>query len=187
MKLLFDFFPVALFFAAFKLKGIYAATIVAMLASALQVVLHWLFHRTVEKMHIVTLVLIIVLGGATLFFHDPVFIQWKPTGIYWITSLVFLGSQFIGQKTLVQKMMESNISLPKQVWLRLNIAWVVFFAAMGVINIYVAYNFDMNTWVNFKLFGGLGATLVFVLIQSLYLSKHAIEEGVLEKDKKLST
>lgn len=187
MKLLFDFFPVMFFFIAFKIKGIYVATAVAIISSIIQVVLHWFLHRTIEKMHIITLIMISVLGGATLIFHDPVFIQWKPTGIYWVTALVFLGSQFIGKKTIVQKMMESNIALPNPIWIRLNIAWVIFFVLMGIVNIYVAYHYTMNTWVNFKLFGGLGSTLVFVLLQSIYLTKHAIEDTNSHKEDKLST
>ena len=177
MKLLFDFFPVLLFFIAFKLKGIYIATAVAIGASFFQVILYWLLHRRVEKMHLITLAMISVLGGATLIFHDPVFIQWKPTGIYWITALVFLGSQFISKKTIVQKMMEASICLPASIWLRLNLAWVAFFAIMGILNIYIAYNYDMDTWVNFKLFGGLGLTIIFVVFQSIYLAKHAVDEN----------
>ena len=125
-------------------------------------------------MHLITFCLIFVLGGATLLLHDPVFIKWKPTGIYWLTALVFLGSQFYGKKTLVQKMMENNLQLPNFAWSKLNLAWVCFFTIMGCLNVYIAYNFDTNTWVNFKFFGGLGLTLIFVVIQSLYLSKHVI-------------
>lgn len=175
MKLLFDFFPVLLFFLAFKLYGIYAATAVAIAASFMQLVLSYLMHRKLEKMHIITFVLILILGGATLLFHDPVFIKWKPTGIYWLTALVFLGSRYIGEKTIVQKMMESNINLPAPVWIKLNLAWVTFFVIMGFLNVYIAYNYDTNTWVNFKFFGGLGLTLVFVVLQSLFLSKHVVD------------
>jgi len=177
MKLLFDFFPVLLFFIAFKIKGIYVATVVAIVASFLQVIIHWIIHRKIDKMHVITLGMIGVLGGATLFFHNPVFIQWKPTGIYWITALVFLGSQFIGKKTIVQKMMEANITLPSIIWSKLNFAWVIFFLLMGLLNIYIAYNYDMDTWVNFKLFGGLGITILFVIFQSIYLAKHVIEDN----------
>lgn len=184
MKLLFDFFPVALFFIAFKWQGIYFATGVAIAASVLQVVLHYMIHKHVEKMHVITLIMIGLLGGATLVFRDPTFIQWKPTAIYWITALVFLASQFFSKQPLIKKMMESNISLPQAIWNRLNLAWVVFFAIMGAVNIYVATYFDMNFWVNFKLFGGLGATFVFVILQSIYLAKHVVEDN---SDKKVST
>lgn len=174
MKLLFDFFPVLLFFIAFKLYGIYSATTVAIAASFVQLIAFYLLYKKIEKMHLITFCLIFVLGGATLLLHDPVFIKWKPTGIYWLTALVFLGSQFYGKKTLVQKMMENNLQLPNFAWSKLNLAWVCFFTVMGCLNVYIAYNFDTNTWVNFKFFGGLGLTLVFVVIQSLYLSKHVI-------------
>ncbi len=177
MKLLFDFFPVLLFFIAFKLWGIYAATAVAILASFLQVLVFWLSHRRFDKMHLVTLAMILVLGGATLLFHNPVFIKWKPTGIYWITALIFLASQFIGNKPIVQKMMENNISLPDMIWKRLNIAWITFFTVMGIINIYIAYNYDTDTWVNYKFFGGLGLTVLFVLIQSVYLARHIKDDN----------
>lgn len=172
MKLLFDFLPVLIFFLTFKLYGIYAATVFAILASFLQVSIHWLKYKQFEKMHVITFVLILTLGGATLFFHDPLFIKWKPTGIYWISAIIFLGSQFVGNKTIVQKMMENNITLPTFIWSRLNFAWAVFFVLMGTLNIYIAYNYETNTWVNFKFFGGLGLTVVFVVIQSVYLAKY---------------
>lgn len=176
MKLLFDFFPVLVFFISYKFFGIYAATSVAMVASLLQCLAYWFIHKRFEKMHLIGLVLITVLGGATLIFRDPLFIKWKPTGIYWATAIAFLISRFASQKTLVEKMMESNIQLKRPIWERLNSMWVLFFAFMGILNLYVAFNFDTNTWVYFKLFGGLGLTIVFVLVQSLYLARH-VEQG----------
>lgn len=176
MKLLFDFFPILVFFICYKLFGIYAATAVAMVASLFQVIFYRLKHQRYEKMHLISLGLIIVLGGATLFFHNPWFIKWKPTGIYWLTALVFLGSSFIGQKPLVQKMMEGNINLPTKIWRRLNWAWMFFFICMGALNLYVAYSFSTDIWVNFKLFGGAGLTLVFVFLQAMYLTRHVIEK-----------
>lgn len=176
MKLLFDFFPVLLFFLAFKLYGIFTATAVAIAASVVQVVVYWLKHRRFETMHLLTLGLIIVLGGATLFFHNELFIKWKPTAIYWASALVFWGSQWFAKKPLIQTMMEKNIQLPRRIWFRLNMAWAGFFLAMGVINIYVALQYDTNTWVNFKFFGGLGLTIGFVVLQAVYLSKHVIED-----------
>lgn len=178
MKLLFDFFPIVLFFLAYKYFDIYAATAIAMVASISQVALYRLKFQHYEKMHLISLVIIIVLGGATLFFHNPWFIKWKPTGIYWITALVFLGSSFIGNKPLIQKMMETNVNLPTKAWYRLNVAWALFFVLMGIANIYVAYNYDTNVWVNFKLFGSVGFTLLFVLIQALYLTRHMDETGL---------
>ncbi len=176
MKLLFDFFPIVLFFMCYKFFGIYNATAVAMVASVSQVIFHRLKHQRYEKLHLISMGLILVLGGATLFFHNPWFIKWKPTGIYWLSSLVFLGSTFIGKKPLIQKMMENNIQLPKKIWNRLNIAWSVYFLCMGGLNLYVAYFYNTDIWVNFKLFGGAGFMLIFVFLQALYLTKHSIEQ-----------
>lgn len=180
MKLLFDFFPILLFFICYKFFGIYAATAVAMFASLFQVIFHRLKYQHYEKMHLISLSLIMVLGGATLFFHNPWFIKWKPTGIYWLSAIVFFGSSFIGKKPLIQKMMEENVSLPQIIWGRLNTAWAIFFIIMGALNIYVAYNYNTDFWVNFKLFGGAGLTLLFVFFQAIYLTRH-VEEKSLQK------
>jgi intracellular septation protein len=176
MKLLFDFFPILLFFIVFKFFGIYTATAVAMVASVTQVLFYRLKFQHYEKMHVISLAIIMVLGGATLFFHNPWFIKWKPTGIYWLSALVFLGSSFIGSKPIIQKMMEANVQLNTKIWHRLNAAWALFFVVMGALNLYVAYHYDTDAWVNFKLFGGVGFTLLFVLIQAFYLTKHMDEK-----------
>lgn len=181
MKILFDFFPILLFFICYKFYGIYPATAIAMAASLAQVILFRIKYQRYEKLHLISLGLILVLGGATLFFHNPWFIKWKPTGIYWLSALVFLGSEFIGKKPLIQKMMEGNVNLAKKIWSRLNLAWTVYFILMGALNIYVAYHYDTNAWVNFKLFGGAGFMLLFVFIQAMYLTRHAIEEQPAEK------
>ncbi|MDF1683303.1 MAG: septation protein A [Legionellaceae bacterium] len=175
MKLLFDFFPILIFFLCFKWFGIYTATAAAMVLSVVQVVFFRLKYQRYEKLHLISLVLICVLGGATLIFHDPWFIKWKPTVIYWLSAVIFFGSVFIGNKPVIQKIMENNISLPLQIWRRLSYAWTVFFITMGFTNIYIAYHFDTPTWVNFKLFGGAGFTFIFVLLQALYLAKHVKE------------
>lgn len=172
MKLLFDFFPILLFFIAYKLYGIYVATAVAIAASFLQVGLFWLKHRRFENMHLITLVLIAVLGGATLFLQNEMFIKWKPSVLNWVFGLVFLGSQFIGRKNITERMLGKNISLPAPVWTRLNLSWVVFFMVMGFANLYVVYSFDTNTWVNFKLFGMMGLTLAFAFGQAAYLYRY---------------
>ena len=176
MKILFDFFPILLFFICYKYYGIYTATAVAMAASLAQVLLHRIKHQRYEKLHLISLGLIFILGGATLFFHNPWFIKWKPTGIYWLSALVFAGSTFIGKKPLIEKMMEGNVSLPRKIWLRLNVAWAIYFTIMGALNIYVAYHYDTDIWVNFKLFGGAGFMLIFVFIQAMYLTRHAIDQ-----------
>jgi len=177
MKFLFDFFPIALFFITFKFyddpqEGVLAATAVAIIASALQVFIFWLKNKRVEKMHIITLLLITVLGGATLILKDPFFIKWKPTAVNWAFALAFLGSQFIGAKPFVKRMMAHAVDLPEPVWMKLNLAWVLFFTAMGFANLYVAFNFDLSTWVDFKTYGMLGLTVIFVILQAVYLSKH---------------
>lgn len=181
MKLLFDFFPILLFFISFKFFGIYSATAIAMAASLTQVTIYRLKFQRFENMHLISLAIIIVLGGATLFFHNPWFIKWKPTGIYWLSAIVFLGSSYIGSKPLIQKMMEANVSLSEKIWYRLNNAWALFFVVMGALNLYVAYTYDTNSWVNFKLFGGVGFTILFVLLQAFYLTKHIDEKGLKEQ------
>ncbi|GGI80649.1 septation protein A [Legionella impletisoli] len=178
MKLLFDFFPILVFFICYKLFGIYVATAVAMVASLIQVLFYRIKMQKYEKMHLISLGLILILGGATLFFHNPWFIKWKPTVLYWLASLVFIGSSFIGKKTLIQKMMDGNITLPTKIWSRLNIAWALFFLIMGALNLYIAYSFDTNIWVNFKLFGGAGLTLLFILLQAIYLARHVEDKPI---------
>lgn len=179
MKFLFDLLPVLLFFAAYKLYDIWVATVVAIVAAVIQVGLTWAMHRRVEKMHLVTLALIVVLGGATLAFHDETFIKWKPTLVNWLFAVVFLGSQFIGEKNLVERMMSHAVTVPRVIWSRLNLAWVTFFTALGVLNLYVAFSFDTDTWVDFKLYGLMGLTLAFVVVQSFYLARH-MEAGAKE-------
>jgi intracellular septation protein len=177
MKLLFDLFPVILFFIAFKLYGIYVATAVAIVASILQVAYVYAKNKRVEKMHIITLALIIILGGATLIFQDEAFIKWKPTVVNWGFALIFLGSHFIGQKPIIRRMMDQAISLPDRIWLNLSYMWIVFFIFSGIANIYVAYQYDTDTWVNFKLFGLMGLTLVFIIVQGIYISRYIKETG----------
>ena len=175
MKLLLDFLPIVLFFIAFKLFGIYIATSVAMIASCIQVGRTWTKTRKVQLLPLLTLGIIVVLGSATLFFHNPLFIKWKPTVVYWTFGIAFLVSPIFSQKNLIQRLLEPNITLtlPEVAWSKLNWAWAFFFLMMGSLNLYVAYHYTTNTWVNFKLFGGFGLTLLFILLQALYLSKHA--------------
>lgn len=171
MKLLFDFFPILLFFIAFKVYGIYVATAVAIVASIVQVAYVYFKNKRVEKMHLITLALIVILGGATLIFQDEAFIKWKPTVVNWGFALVFLGSHFIGKKPIIRRMMDQAISLPDTVWTKLSFMWVLFFLFSGAANIYVAYQYDTDTWVNFKLFGLMGLTFAFIIIQGLYISR----------------
>ena len=176
MKFLFDLFPVILFFAAFKLGDIFIATGVAIAATFAQIAWVWLRHRKVDTMLWVSLAIIVVFGGATLFFHNPTFIKWKPTALYWMFGTVLLGSATLLQRNLIRKMLEAQIKLPDEIWGRLNLAWAGFFIAMGLLNLYVAYSFSEETWVNFKMFGGMGLMLAFVLGQGFYLSRYMEEE-----------
>jgi len=175
MKLLFDLFPVVLFFIAYKMYDIYVATAVIIAATVIQIGYVYAKEKKVEKIHIITLVLILVLGGLTLVLQDERFIKWKPSIVNWGFALVFFGSHFIGQKTIVERMMGQAISLPSAIWVRLSWIWIAFFIIAGVANLYVAFNYDTDTWVNFKLFGLMGMTLVFILIQGLYISQYMQE------------
>ncbi len=173
MKLLLDFLPVIIFFAVYKATDdIIIATAVLIPATLLQMAYTWFRSHRIENMQLVTLVLVVVMGGATVLLQDKTFIQWKPTVVNWLFGIAFLGSQFIGEKPIVQRLMESNIELPSFAWRNLNVAWVIFFVAMGIVNLIVAYNFSEEIWVNFKLFGMLGLTLIFILAQGIYLSRH---------------
>jgi len=173
MKLLLDFLPIIIFFVVYKASGdIILATAVLIPATLLQMLYTWIRTHRIEKMQLVTLVLVVLLGGATIIFQDKTFIQWKPTVVNWLFGAVFLGSHFIGQKTVVQRLMDANIALPPQAWRNLNIAWVLFFISMGIVNLVVAYTMSEEAWVSFKLFGMLGLTFVFILAQGLYMSKH---------------
>ncbi len=176
MKLLADFFPIILFFVAYKVYNIYVATAVAIAASVIQVGIHWLRQRKFDRMQLITLGLIIVLGGATLLLHEEIYIKWKPSILNWIFGLLFFASQFIGEKPLIRRLMENNITLTAVIWRRLNLSWAIFFTTMGCLNLYIVYHFSTDVWVNFKLFGMLGLTLLFVIIQAIYLAKH-IEES----------
>lgn len=182
MKFLFDFFPILLFFAAYHLAGIYVATAVAMAASVVQIGAGWLVRKKVERMHWISTGLILVFGGMTLILHNPHFIMWKPTILNWLFALVFAGSAFIGAKPLVQRMMEHVMQVPSNIWHRVNWAWVLFFIVSGVANIVVAYRFSEDTWVNFKLFGLMGMTFVFMIAQGIYLARFAEETETARED-----
>ena len=172
MQQLFDFFPVLAFFIAYWVADIYVATAVIIVAVILQIVIHWIRTRSFNKMHLVSAALLTVLGGLTLILRDETFIQWKTTVVFWLFALVFLGSQYIGEKPLMQRMMGTAIELPPKNWRTLNFMWVVFWAVVGLINVYVIRNYSLDTWVKFKLFGVLGLTLLFVIGQGFWLAKH---------------
>jgi intracellular septation protein len=182
MKLLYDFFPILLFFAAYKVYDIYVATAVAIAAAAVQTLAFWVKHRRFEKMHLVTLLLLVVFGGLTLALRDPTFIKWKPTVINWLFAAAFLGSHWIGERPLVERMMSHAIKAGRPVWVRLSWMWIGFFAGIGLLNLYVAYNYSESTWVNFKLFGMLGITFVFVIGQAVYLARYVEEHKTSEEE-----
>jgi len=201
MKFLFDLFPVILFFGIFKwtkdspdtaqalvsqyLSGfvsggvvtadqapVLLATAVAIVATIAQIGYLLLRRKKVDAMLWVSFVIICVFGGATIYFHNPNFIKWKPTVLYWAFATALLFSQLLLKKNLIRTMMEKQIALPDPIWLRVGFAWITFFIAMGFLNLYVAFNFPTATWVNFKLFGGMGLMFAFVIGQSILLSKY---------------
>ena len=176
MKLLFDLFPIILFFVAYKLVDIYAATAVAIAASFAQIGWLKLRAKPIEPMQWTGLAIIAVFGGLTLLWHDETFIKWKPTVLYGLFALVLAGGRLFFGRDLIRAAMGKQLSLPDPVWTRLNLAWMLFFAVMAVLNIAVAYSFSTDVWVNFKLFGTLGLTLVFVIAQGFYLSRFLEEE-----------
>lgn len=184
MKLLFDFLPVLLFFIAFKFAGIYVATGVAMAVAVAQSAWLWLRHRRLEPAQLMVLVLIVGLGALTLIFHDPDFIKWKPTLVNWLFGLVLAGSLVVSERNLLQRMLGEQITLPAPVWRRLTLAWSAFFLAVGALNLFVAYGYDLDTWVNFKLYGIIGLTLGFGLLQALYIARYLPDSAdSVEKEK----
>lgn len=176
MKFLFDIFPVILFFAAFKVYDIYVATGVAIVATILQIAWVWFRQRKVDNMQWISLALIVVFGGATLLLRDETFIKWKPTVLYWLFSVVLLVAELGFRKNLIRAMMEKQVTAPDPVWKKLLMGWIGFFAVMGVLNLYVAYGFSTDIWVNFKLFGGIGLMIVFVIAQAALLAPHIKEK-----------
>jgi intracellular septation protein len=205
MKLLADFLPIILFFAAFKFAGsdkdaaaafasehfgflvsggsvgpgeapVLLATVVVIVATLVQVLLLKLRGKKVDTMLWVSLVLVVVLGGLTIWFHSETFIKWKPTLLYWVMASAFLLGPMLFGKNLLRMLLGEQLQLPDAVWQRLNWAWVAFFGIMGALNLWVAYTFSTDAWVNFKLFGGIGLMLVFTVAQGLYLSRFLPDE-----------
>ncbi|HYR25600.1 MAG TPA: septation protein A [Aquabacterium sp.] len=201
MKIFFDLLPIILFFTSFKwaeghkdqaahwmthylgfaVSGgsvglteapVLLATVVVVVATLLQIVILKALRKPVDKMLWAGLVVVVVLGGLTLWFHDETFIKWKPTVIYWLMALGFLTTEIILGKKMLAQMMGGQVEAPDAVWRQLGWAWVLFFAGMGILNLWVAYNFPTETWVSFKMWGSLGLTLAFTVAQGLYLSRH---------------
>jgi intracellular septation protein len=176
MKLLFDFFPIILFFVAFKFQGIFVATAVAIAATIAQIIWTKYRHGKVDTMLWVSFAIVGTFGGATLLLHDESFIKWKPTVLYWTFSVILLISDLLLHKNLMHKMLHEKIALPLHVWKRFNLSWSLFFAVLGFINLYVAFNYTTDEWVNFKLFGFTGLMLVFILAQGVWLARYVDEK-----------
>ena len=201
MKILFDFLPILLFFGTFKyaeaekdwaarfasehfgflVSGgvvgtteapVLLATMVVIVATLAQIAFLLARGKKIDLMLWISLGLVVVLGGATVWFHNETFIKWKPSVLYWAMGASFWVSQTFFNKNLLQTLIGDQLDLPPGVWQRLNFAWIAFFALMGLLNLYVAYSFSTSAWVNFKLFGGMGLMLVFTLAQGVYLSRH---------------
>ncbi len=174
MQVLFEFLPLILFLGAYLYKGIYFAIATLMIAMPIGFVIKYLRTKEIDKMYMWSTVFLLVFGSAALYFRNADFIYWKPTAFYWAVAVAFLVSMWIGEKPLVRRFLELSGELPTdkihaESWRRLNMVWVVFFAAMGVANIFVAYNFSETFWVNFKVFGLLALTFVFMLAQGFWL------------------
>ncbi len=187
MKLLFELFPVLLFFVAYKIYGIYIATAVMIVTSLLQALYLWRRDGAIPTMHWVTLGLVVFFGGLTLVLQDPTFVKIKPTIVNWLFASAFIIAPFIGGKTLPQRMMEANVELPESKWKNLNMAWILFFIALGGLNVAVAFNFSEDAWVNFKLYGLMGLTFVFALAQGFYIARHMQTHEMIKQTANQST
>jgi intracellular septation protein len=211
MKLLFDFLPIILFFVTFNMaKGqadaaarlatdhlgfvvqggvvaakdapILLATVVVIAATLAQVAWVKLRGRKVDTMLWVSLALVTLFGGATIWFNNDTFIKWKPTVLYWVMGSAFLLAPLLTGRNLLRTLLGEQLDLPDRVWQRLSAVWVAFFAGMGLLNLWVAYRFTTEVWVNFKLFGGLGLTFLFMLAQGIYMSRYIKPEASGERE-----
>lgn len=172
MKQFLDFLPLIVFFAFYKLYDIYVASGALIVATALALVFTWVKYRKVERMTLITFLMVLVFGTLTLVFHNDLFIKWKVTVIYALFALALLISQWVLKKPLVQRMLGKELTLPDKVWSNLNLAWALFFLACGLANIYVAFWLPQSVWVNFKVFGLTVLTLVFTLLSGIYIYRH---------------
>lgn len=183
MQLLIDFAPIVVFFVVYKLAGMYWATAAIIVAMCIQMAIQYARERKVSNMLLISTALVAVLGGVTILLREPIFIQWKPTIVNWLFAAAFLGSDYIGKKNFVERLMGHAVQLEKPIWRQLNLMWVANFAVLGAANLYVVYNFSEAAWVNFKLFGMLGLTLLMAIGQALWIaSKTSRQEPVTEQD-----
>jgi intracellular septation protein len=176
MKMLFDLFPVVLFFAAFKYRDIFFATAVAIIASVLQIVLSYALKRKVEPMMWLGFAVIAVFGGTTLILHNELFIKWKPTILYWLFAGIIFAAKIFSGKNVMRSMLGKQLTVPEAVWNRFNTAWGAFFALIGALNLVVAYSLPTGMWVNFKLFGIMGLLLLFAVAQGVLLAPYIKED-----------
>lgn len=177
MKIFFDFFTIALFFVVYKILGMHWAIGSAMVAYGLQSAVLYYKNKKLAPIEWVTLSIIMLLGAGTFLLHNDLIFKWKPTVIYLVFAVIFIVSHFFGKKLIIEHLMDQQITLPKSTWKCLNISWWIFFLIVAAANLYVAYTYDTDTWVNFKLFGILGATLLFIIFQAIYLSLKAKHES----------
>lgn len=177
-KFLFDLFPLILFFVAYRFADIYVATAVAMAAGVAQILYIRVTGQVIETMHWVNLAIIVLFGGATLYLHDEAFIKWKPTVLYWLFAGVLIGSQLFFKRNTLKKLLGEKIALNDSGWFRLNMSWGLFFLVAGALNLFVAFSgwFTQSQWVSFKVFGLMGLLVLFVIAQSIWLSKHMLPE-----------
>ncbi len=205
IKFFLDLLPVILFFVAFKVADsnadaaarfatehlgfavsggavaateapVLLATLVVIVATLVQIGMLLIRRKKVDTMLWVTFGLVSILGGATIWFHDPLFIKWKPSVLYWVMAAVFACSQLFFRKNLLQTIVGEQLSLPQPIWQRLNLAWAAFFAVMGGLNLWVAYHYSTSTWASFKVFGLTGLMLVFMVAQGFYISRYLKDE-----------
>lgn len=195
MRQLLEFLPIALFFIVYQLDGeiltigsweytldgIFSATAVLMIATAIQVLISYLLTRELEKRLLWMLLAVCLFGGATLLFRNQMFIQWKPTIFNWVLALVFAASQFIGDRNLMERTLGSQIRLPKPVWTRLNLLWISNFAIVGALNLVVAYGYSESTWVSYKLYSAIGFTLLLTVLTAIIVSPHLKDDAADER------
>ncbi|RKF20494.1 septation protein A [Alginatibacterium sediminis] len=172
MKQFFEFIPLIVFFAVYKMQDIYLATGSLIITTGLLLAYNWFKHKKVEKMHLVSFVMVLVFGTLTMIFRDDAFIKWKVTVVYAIFAVALFISQYVYKTPLLQKMLGKEIEVPAAIWAQVNLAWTAFFAILAGLNIYIAYNFSLEFWVNFKVFWLFGFTIVFTVLTVVYLFKH---------------
>ncbi|UOE84161.1 septation protein A [Vibrio splendidus] len=184
MKQILDFIPLIIFFALYKMYDIYTATGALIVASAVQIVLTYVIYKKVEKMQIITFLMVAVFGGMTIFLHDDNFIKWKVTIVYALFAIGLTVSHIMG-KSAIKGMLGKEFTLPEAVWSKINWAWTLFFTLCAILNVYVAFSLPLDVWVNFKVFGLLIATFAFTLLTGVYIYKHLPKDQHLQKDQHL--